>query len=83
LVIEAPGDCSPSRMVVSKMINFSMLIARSWVWMRMVLAALVGRLRGTAELGGYFVRAGRSSRPARRSRLVAVAMRRATAEVME
>jgi hypothetical protein len=31
LVIEAPGDCSPSRKVVSKMISLSMLMAQAFV----------------------------------------------------
>ncbi|MBM3385942.1 MAG: aromatic ring-hydroxylating dioxygenase subunit alpha, partial [Betaproteobacteria bacterium] len=83
-VMEAPGDCSPSRMVVSKMINLSVAIAAPEVWMRKVLSAWVGRSRGTAGLEGYSVRAGRSSRPARSARLrpVRVAMMKATADVI-
>ena len=34
LVMDAPGLCSPSRMVVSKMINLPLLMVwSSWIWM--------------------------------------------------
>jgi hypothetical protein len=47
-VIDAPGDCSPSRKVVSKMMSLSVMVcflAKGWNWVRQQLENANGPLR--------------------------------------
>jgi hypothetical protein len=66
-VIEAPGLCSPSRKVVSKMIRWSGMVCSRKLWIIECLfpPGVCPGGSDAAKGGGIYLRAGRSSRPPR------------------
>src|SRR4029077_11141298 len=71
-VIEAPGLCSPSRMVVSKMIKWSVFMAAPGgaknAWMNAFSPWPCGREAGYSELGGLECARGAQQQPSQRQK---------------